>query len=70
MPDRRQRLASGYGTEASMSLLRELGLSLRSGGNSLQTPDDWISRIQGTALASRPHSQVLSLRDGAQQLED
>ena len=32
-------------------LLRELGLPLRSGGNSLQTPDDWISRIQGSALA-------------------
>ncbi len=32
-------------------LLRELGLPLRSGGNSLQTPDDWISRIRGTALA-------------------
>ena len=33
------------------ALLRELGLTLRSGGNSLQTPDDWISRIQGSALA-------------------
>jgi hypothetical protein len=33
-------------------LLRELGLPLRSGGNnSLQTPDDWIGRIRGTALA-------------------
>jgi hypothetical protein len=32
-------------------LLRELGLTLRSGGNSLQTPDDWISRIHGSALA-------------------
>lgn len=32
-------------------LLRELGLTLRSGGNSLQTPDDWIRRIQGSALA-------------------
>jgi DNA-binding transcriptional LysR family regulator len=32
-------------------LLRELGLPLRSGGNSLQTPDDWIGRIQGNALA-------------------
>jgi hypothetical protein len=32
-------------------LLRELGLPLRSGGNSLQTPDDWINRIQGSALA-------------------
>ncbi len=32
-------------------LLRELGLPLRSGGNSLQTPDDWIDRIQGSALA-------------------
>ena len=32
-------------------LLRELGLSLRSGGNSLQTPDDWIGRIQGSLLA-------------------
>ena len=32
-------------------LLQELGLSLRSGGNSLQTPDDWIGRIQGSALA-------------------
>jgi hypothetical protein len=33
------------------ALLRELGLTLRSGGTSLQTPDDWISRIQGSALA-------------------
>ena len=32
-------------------LLRELGLPLRSGGNSLQTPDDWIGRIQGSDLA-------------------
>jgi len=32
-------------------LLQELGLPLRSGGNSLQTPDDWISRIQGSPLA-------------------
>ena len=32
-------------------LLRELGLPLRCGGNSLQTPDDWIGRIRGTALA-------------------
>ncbi len=32
-------------------LLRELGLPLRSGGNSLQTPDDWVSRIQGSPLA-------------------
>jgi hypothetical protein len=32
-------------------LLRELGLTLRSGGNSLQTPDDWIGRINGSALA-------------------
>ena len=32
-------------------LMRELGLPLRSGGNSLQTPDDWISRIQGSTLA-------------------
>ena len=33
------------------ALLRELGLTLRSGANSLQTPDDWISRIHGSALA-------------------
>ena len=32
-------------------MAEELGLPLRSGGNSLQTPDDWISRIQGSALA-------------------
>ena len=32
-------------------LLQELGLSLRSGGTSLRTPDDWISRIRGSALA-------------------
>jgi len=32
-------------------LMRELGLTLRSGGNSLQTPDDWIGRIHGSALA-------------------
>jgi hypothetical protein len=32
-------------------VLRELGLTLRSGGNSLQTPDDWIRRIHGSALA-------------------
>ena len=25
--------------------------TLRSGGNSLQTPDDWIGRIQGSTLA-------------------
>jgi hypothetical protein len=32
-------------------LLQELGLSLHSGGNSLQTPNDWIGRIQGSTLA-------------------
>ena len=32
-------------------LLRELGLPLRSGGNSLQTPDDWIGRVRGSSLA-------------------
>ena len=32
-------------------LLQELGLSLRSGGTSLRTPDDWIRRIRGSALA-------------------
>ncbi len=32
-------------------LLRELGLPLRNGGNSLQTPDDWIGLIQGSPLA-------------------
>lgn len=32
-------------------LLRELGMTLRSGGNSLQTPDDWIGRIHGSSLA-------------------
>ncbi len=32
-------------------LLRELGLPLRSGGNSLQTPEDWVGRIQGSPLA-------------------
>jgi hypothetical protein len=32
-------------------LLEELGLSLRSGGTSLRTPDDWIRRIRGSALA-------------------
>ena len=32
-------------------LLSELGLTLRSGGNSLQNPDDWIGRIQGSCLA-------------------
>lgn len=32
-------------------LLRQLGLPLRSGGNSLQNPEDWIDRIQGSALA-------------------
>lgn len=32
-------------------LLRELGLPLRNGGNSLQTPDDWVDRIQGSRLA-------------------
>ena len=32
-------------------LLQEQGLSLHSGGNSLQTPNDWIGRIQGSALA-------------------
>ena len=32
-------------------LLRELGHPLRTGGNSLRCPDDWLSRIRGTALA-------------------
>jgi hypothetical protein len=32
-------------------LLGELGLSLRSGGNNLQTPDDWIGRIRGSSVA-------------------
>jgi hypothetical protein len=32
-------------------LLRELGLTLRHGGNSLRTPEDWIGRIQGSSLA-------------------
>ena len=32
-------------------LLRQLGMTLRSGGNSLQTPDDWIGRIHGSSLA-------------------
>jgi DNA-binding transcriptional LysR family regulator len=31
--------------------LRSLGLTLRSGGNSLQTPTDWIRRIRGSSLA-------------------
>ena len=26
-------------------------MTLRSGGNSLQTPDDWIGRIHGSSLA-------------------
>jgi hypothetical protein len=49
-------------------LLRELGLPLRSGGNSLQTPDDWIGRIQGSALAlvvaDREANTWASLRRG------
>ena len=32
-------------------LLGELGLTLRSGGNSQLTPDDWIGLIQGSSLA-------------------
>ena len=32
-------------------LLQDLGLPLRRGGNSLQTPDDWIGRIMGSPLA-------------------
>ena len=32
-------------------LLVNLGLTLHNVGHSLQTPDDWISRIQGSALA-------------------
>jgi len=32
-------------------LLHALGLTLRTGGTSLQTPADWIARIQGSALA-------------------
>lgn len=32
-------------------LLRERGFTLRSGGTSLQTPDDWIDRIHGSSLA-------------------
>lgn len=31
--------------------LRQLGLRLRHGGSSLQTPEDWIGRIRGSALA-------------------
>ena len=33
------------------ALLRQLGLTLRSGGNGLKTPDDWISRIHSSSLA-------------------
>ncbi len=32
-------------------LLRELGFTLRSEGNRLQTPDDWLRRIHGSSLA-------------------
>jgi len=49
-------------------LLRELGLTLRSGGNSLQTPDDWIGRIHGNSLAlvvaDREANTWASLRHG------
>jgi hypothetical protein len=49
-------------------LLRELGLTLRSGGNSLQTPDDWIGRIRGSSLAlvvaDREANTWASLRRG------
>jgi hypothetical protein len=49
-------------------LLRELGLTLRSGGNSLQTPDDWIGRIRGSSLAlvvaDRDANTWASLRRG------
>lgn len=44
VPDR--RVAPGL-----RRLLQELGLKLRTGGTSLQSPDDWIHRIQGRALA-------------------
>jgi len=49
-------------------LLRELGLTLRSGGNILQTPDDWIGRIRGSSLAlvvaDREANTWASLRRG------
>jgi hypothetical protein len=49
-------------------LLRKLGLTLRSGGNSLQTPDDWIGRIRGSSLAlvvaDREANTWASLRRG------
>jgi hypothetical protein len=49
-------------------LLRELGLTLRSGGNSLQTPDDWIGRTRGSSLAlvvaDREANTWASLRRG------
>jgi len=49
-------------------LLRELGLTLRSGGNSLQTPGDWIRRIHGSSLAlvvaDREANTWASLRRG------
>jgi hypothetical protein len=47
-------------------LLQELGLTLRSGGNSLQTPGDWIRRIRGNSLAlvvaDREANTLASLR--------
>jgi hypothetical protein len=50
------------------ALLRELGLTLRSGGNNLQTPDDWIGRIRGSSLAlvvaDREANTWASLRRG------
>ncbi|KAF0655146.1 hypothetical protein L107_00025 [Cyanobium sp. Copco_Reservoir_LC18] len=49
-------------------LLRELGPTLRSGGNSLQTPDDWIRWIHGSTLAlvvaDRVANNWASLRRG------
>jgi hypothetical protein len=50
-------------------LLRELGLTLRSGGNSLHTPGDWIRRIHGSSLAlvvaDREAETWASLRRGS-----
>jgi hypothetical protein len=49
-------------------LLQELGLTLRSGGNSLQTPGDWIRRIRGNSpalvVADREANTLASLRRG------
>ena len=50
-------LISGLELDVAEGVNRqELGLTLRSGGNSLQAPDDWIRRIRSGAEWAAGHS--------------